>query len=68
MQLLKFLAWSTLGTAIWSGLLALAGYLLGQRFDKIDQVLGPVSSGIVTLIVLLYVYRQITWHRRHKQA
>jgi membrane protein DedA with SNARE-associated domain len=68
MQLVKFLAWSTLGTAVWSGLLALGGYLLGQRFDKIDQVLGPVSSGIVTLIVILYIYRQITWSRRHREA
>ena len=68
MQLLKFLAWSTLGTAVWSALLALGGYLLGQRFDKIDQVLGPVSSGIVSLIVILYIYRQITWNRRHKEA
>jgi membrane protein DedA with SNARE-associated domain len=64
MQLVKFLFWSTLGTAAWSGLLAAAGYLLGQQFSRIEDVLGPVSSAIVIGIVIFYVYRQITWSKR----
>ena len=68
MRLPAFLFWSTLGTAIWSGALAMAGYLLGQNFEDVDKVLGPVSSGIVALIVLLYVWRQATWHRRHRES
>ncbi len=66
MQLLRFLFWSTLGTAAWSGFLAGAGYLLGQQFSRIEDVLGPVSSGIIVAIVLFYVYRQLTWSRRHR--
>ena len=68
MRLVKFLAWSTLGTAVWSGLLATAGYVLGQQFDQIDRVLGPVSSAIVAAILLFYVWRQLTWNRRHRPA
>ncbi len=68
MRLVNFLAWSTLGTAVWSGLLASAGYVLGQQFERIDEVLGPLSSIIVTAIILFYVWRQLTWHRRHKAA
>jgi membrane protein DedA with SNARE-associated domain len=68
MQLVKFLIWSTLGTAAWSGLLALAGYVLGQQFARIEDVLGPLSSGIIAAIVIFYVYRQLTWSRRLKPA
>ena len=68
MRLVGFLVWSTLGTAIWSTGLALAGYVLGQQFERIDEVLGPVSSGIVTAIILFYLYRQLTWKKRHREA
>ena len=68
MRLVNFLAWSTFGTAAWSGLLATAGFILGQQIDRVDRVLGPVSSGIVTSIILVYVWRQITWNRRHAEG
>jgi membrane protein DedA with SNARE-associated domain len=66
MRLVTFLFWSTLGTAAWSGLLAAAGYVLGSQFERIDEVLGPISSVIVVAIILFYVWRQLTWHRRHR--
>ena len=66
MRLPRFLFWSALGTGAWSGLLAAGGYLLGQRFDRVDEVIGPLSSIIVTAILLFYVWRQLTWSRRHK--
>ncbi|WP_129791167.1 DedA family protein [Sphingosinicella sp. CPCC 101087] len=66
MRLVSFLFWSTLGTAGWSGLLAAAGYVLGSQFDQVDKVLGPISSGIVAAIILFYVWRQLTWRRRHR--
>jgi membrane protein DedA with SNARE-associated domain len=68
MRLPRFLFWSALGTGAWSGLLAAAGYVLGQRFDRVDEVLGPLSSVIVIGIVLFYVWRQLTWNRRHRPA
>ena len=68
MRLRRFLFWSALGTGAWSGLLAAAGYLLGQSFARVDEVLGPLSSIIVTLIILFYIWRQATWSRRHREA
>ena len=68
MQLRRFLFWSALGTGAWSGLLAAAGYLLGQSFARVDEVLGPLSSVIVTLIIVFYIWRQATWSRRHREA
>ena len=66
MKLPSFFFWSAVGTAAWSGLLALAGYILGQNFDKVDTVIGPISSGIVIAIILFYLYRQATWSKRHR--
>ena len=66
MQLAKFLFWSTLGTAGWSAALAVAGYLLKQQFADIENVLGPLSSAIIAAIVIGYVWRQLTWHKRHR--
>ncbi|CAA9510105.1 MAG: hypothetical protein AVDCRST_MAG62-473 [uncultured Sphingomonas sp.] len=65
MRLKTFLIWSTIGTVAWSSGLAIAGYLLGRRFSAIEEVVGPLSSVIIGAIVLLYVWRQLTWRRRH---
>lgn len=68
MGLLTFLFWSTVGTAVWSGALAAAGYWLGIRFGEIEQIVGPVSSLIVAAIVLFYLWRQLTWSRRAERS
>jgi membrane protein DedA with SNARE-associated domain len=65
MKLVRFLIWSTAGTAIWSSALAAAGFLLGKRFERIEEVVGPLSTAVVAAIVLVYVWRQLNWHRRH---
>ena len=68
MRLKTFLIWSTLGTAGWSAILALAGYVLKQQFQDIEKVLGPLSSIVIAAIALLYVWRQLTWHKRHREG
>ena len=65
MRLKSFLLWSTVGTAGWSAGLAIAGYLLGRRFDRIETVIGPLSMIVMALIIAAYVWRQLTWRRRH---
>jgi membrane protein DedA with SNARE-associated domain len=47
MRFVRFLIWSTVGTAGWSALLAIAGYVLGQNFERVDEVAGPVSTVII---------------------
>jgi membrane protein DedA with SNARE-associated domain len=66
MEFVRFLIWSTIGTAGWSALLAISGYVLGQNFNKVEEVAGPISTAVIIGIVLLYIYRQLTWGRRHK--
>lgn len=68
MRLRSFLIWSTIGTAGWSSALAVAGYVLGKQFGEVDAILGPLSSTIIALIVLAYVWRQATWRNRHPRG
>jgi membrane protein DedA with SNARE-associated domain len=61
MRFLPVLIWSTIGTAGWTSLLAIAGYMLAERYTKVDEYLGPVSTGIVVALLLWYLFRVITW-------
>ena len=64
MPVARFLLWSTLGTLVWSGALAAAGYALGAGFEQVEEVAAPLTAGIVVLAILWYVWRQLTWNRR----
>lgn len=61
MPLASFLAWSTLGTGLWTALLAGAGYLLQSQYDRVADYLNPVSTAVVVLIVGAYLYRVATF-------
>lgn len=65
MPLGLFLIWSTLGTALFAAAFAGGGYALGANFERIEEVAGPVSSAVILSIVLWYIWRQLTWRRRH---
>lgn len=60
----SYLVWSTLGTALFASVLVGAGYYAGERFDRIEQIAGPVSSAILAGIGLWYLWSQLTWRRR----
>ena len=68
MRMARFLVWSAVGTAGWSALLATAGWLLGRQFRQIEEIVGPISSSVFVAILLFYVYRQLTWSKRHPRA
>lgn len=57
MHLAAFLAYTAAGTAVWTALLAYAGYLLSSSFSKVGEYLDPVSWAVFGIIVALYVYR-----------
>lgn len=59
MPLTAFLAWSSVGTAAWTALLAASGYLLQSRYEKVAGWLDPVTTGVVLLALAIYLYRVI---------
>ena len=62
MRFRTFFIASTIGTGVWTALLAGAGYKLGERYHDIDKVIGPASNAIIVLLVVMYIYRLWT-HR-----
>ncbi len=65
MGLPRYLIWSTIGTGGFAAALAGAGYAAGSRFHRIEEIAGPISSAVIFGIVLWYLWRQLTWNRRH---
>lgn len=61
MPLAPFLAWTALGTALWTLLLAGAGYLLQSHYTLVADYLNPLSNVVLGLLVVWYVYRVVTF-------
>jgi len=67
MPLPIFLLASTAGALVWNTVLTLAGYVLHEHYEVIEVVLDPLSYLVLAAVVLLYLYRLVTW-RPSKQA
>lgn len=61
MPLSQFLLWTTLGSGIWNCVLIGAGYILKNEFDQFEQYYGPVAILMIVAVVVLYIYRVVTW-------
>lgn len=68
MPLWSFLLWTTLGAALWTSLLALAGYLLEDQYERVEGWLNPVTTGVLVLIVGLYLFRLVRGLMRRRRA
>ncbi|MEO6248390.1 MAG: DedA family protein [Sphingomicrobium sp.] len=66
MRFRNFLIASTIGTGLWTALLTVAGYKLGERYHDIDQVIGPLSNLVMIGLVAVYLWRLWT-HRPARQ-
>jgi membrane protein DedA with SNARE-associated domain len=62
MNLAIFLTYTTVGTALWTALLAFLGYYLGSNFGRVGQYVDRISWLVIAAIVLIYIVRVI----RHK--
>ena len=61
MSLRRFLLFTTLGSAIWTTALAVAGHSLRDGYEQVQHVLNPATNVIVGGIVLVYLYRVARW-------
>jgi membrane protein DedA with SNARE-associated domain len=64
MSPLAFAFWTTLGTVIWTTFLTVAGYLLESQYEAVSAYVDPVSNVVVVVIVLIYIYRVVTFRAR----
>lgn len=58
---LFFFGASALGALLWNTLLVGAGYLLNDHYELVEVVLDPLTIIVLGAVVLLYLYRLVTW-------
>lgn len=63
MSLARVTLYSALGTVIWTALLAGAGFLLEDQYQRVAGWANPVSNAVVALLVIWYLYRVITFRK-----
>jgi membrane protein DedA with SNARE-associated domain len=56
-----YLLLTTAGSAIWTAALALVGYWLGSSWKNVGTYIDPVTYAIMAAIVVLYIYRVVTF-------
>ena len=69
MRFVRFVIYTFVGSFIWCVALAFAGYLLGEHWEQIRQVMRPFDPFIIAVIVLAaayYVYRHVRRARQRR--
>jgi membrane protein DedA with SNARE-associated domain len=64
MPLGRFLIYSGIGTAAWTTLLAVFGYVFGSEYPELERWIDPLSWGVVALMVAIYLWRFVTFKAR----
>ncbi|MFC7929098.1 DedA family protein [Streptomyces cinereoruber] len=72
MPLPLFVALTTLGSLVWNGILVMAGYWLGDRWDLVEGYVGVLSKAVLVLVlvaVAAYVAVRLRGREaRHRRA
>jgi membrane protein DedA with SNARE-associated domain len=68
MPLLPFLIYSALGTVLWTSALAVAGFMLGARYEKVSGLLDIVTWVVLGAILVAYLRRVVRRRGRAKVA
>jgi len=59
MRMAPFIAYTAVGSSMWTALLACLGYFLGSNFGKIDDYLDPITWVIFGIVAVIYIVRVI---------
>ena len=66
MNMPSFLLFTTLGAAVWTSVLAYAGYLLGSNFHEVEKYFDPITYIVLGTIIVLYLWRVARQKRKTK--
>ena len=69
MPMVPFLIWTTAGSLIWTLLLTLAGFLMGESYSNVELWIDPVSKAIKVILAIALVAGLVLlglriWRRR----
>lgn len=57
----RFILATSAGAAVWNSALVFAGYQLEQNVTDIEKYLGPISFGVIGLLLAAYLWRIVFW-------
>lgn len=57
----RFLGYTAAGSLLWTLLLTTGGLVLEANYHRVADVIDPLSTLVVAAIVLVYLYRVVTW-------
>ena len=60
MRFRNFVLASTVGTAMWTTILAGAGYKLQENVSEVGRLLGPATNAILVVLAAAYIWRLCT--------
>ncbi|WFF38907.1 DedA family protein [Moraxella nasibovis] len=60
MPMLPFLTLTAIGSAIWTTLLAYAGYVLGANYEMVESFISPISKIVVVVVLVVAAIIAIT--------
>ena len=63
----KFLLFSTLGALTWNCILVGAGVILAEHYELVETWLDPGTTIVLGLVVVVYLYRLVTWRPTRSQ-
>ena len=67
MPIWKFLLLTAIGSAAWNSLLIGAGWYLGETWERVGAVVGPISEAVVVLAAGATVFLAIRWWRSRRR-
>ena len=60
MPIISFLGYTAIGAGFWTCILTYAGYVLGAKFEQVENYLNPISYGVLLAIVVIYFKRALS--------
>ncbi len=66
MPMFQFLVYSTVGTLVWISLLTVAGFWLGESYEKVGEFLAPISKIVLVSIAVFVVVRLLSQIKKNK--
>ena len=64
MPVLKFTALTVLGSTVWNCALIGAGWALGEHYEKVGGIVGPISTAVIVVLALALATLVVRLYKR----
>lgn len=68
MSRVRYLTFTTIGSLVWNTFLVTLGYALGTQWEKVSDVIGPVSKPLLAVVVVAGGGALLWWGLKHRQT